>query len=180
MSLRGNKHQALAKSALSEFSDGSFGKFISEKEVQKGIFDVSFESTKRGYEGWHWVVTITEPDKKKPATISEVTLIAGPKALLAPAWVPWSERLKEFRELLRKEGKAKTDAEADALISQMSGANGEPANTTKERADRGRVQPPVKTRVRKRLIKRSEDNQGDQPSDSADNEHQSDIDLDRV
>lgn len=180
MSLRGNKHQALAKSALSEFSDGSYGKFISEKEIQKGIFDVSFESTKRGYEGWHWVVTITQPDKRKPATISEVTLVAGPKALLAPQWVPWSERLKEFRELLRKEGKARTDAEADALISEMSGANGEKANTTKERADRGSVQPPVKTRVRKRLIKRSEDNQSDQPSDGANSEHQPDVDLDRV
>jgi hypothetical protein len=180
MSLRGNKHQALAKSALMEFSDGSYGKFISETEVQKGIFDVCFESTKRGYEGWQWVVTITQPDKRKPPTISEVTLVAGPKALLAPAWVPWSERLKEFKELLRKEGKAKTDAEAEALISQMSGANSEQANTTKERADRGSVQPPVKTRVRKRLIKRSEDSQSDQPNESTDSEHDSDVDLDRV
>ncbi|MFM2023401.1 MAG: hypothetical protein RIR89_793 [Actinomycetota bacterium] len=170
MSLRGNKHQALAKDALVEFSDGSFGKFISEKEVQKGIFDVSFESTKRGYEGWQWVVTVTQPDKRKPPTISEVTLIAGPKALLAPAWVPWSERLKEFREQLRKEGKAKTDAEADALISQMSGAHGEETDGTKKRSNAGSVEPPKKTRVRKRLIKRSEDNQDNQPQASTDSE----------
>jgi hypothetical protein len=168
MSLRGNKHQSLAKDALKEYSDGSFGKFISEKEVQKGIFDVSFESTKRGYEGWQWVVTLTQPDRRKPATISEVTLIAGPKALLAPAWVPWSERLKDFREQLRKEGKAKTDAEADALISLMSGAHGEETDGTKRRSNASSVEPPKKTRVRKRLIKRSEDNQDNQPQTSPD------------
>lgn len=171
MSLRGNKHQALAKSALTEFSDGSFGKFISEKEIEKGIFDVRFESTKRGYEGWHWVVTVTQPDKRKPPTISEVSLLAGPKALLAPAWVPWSDRLKEFRELLRKEGKAKTDAEADALISQMSGAHGEESNSSKYGSNGGSVEPPRKTRVRKRLIKRSEDNQDEQPQAGSDSEN---------
>ncbi len=171
MSLRGNKHQALAKSALTEFSDGSFGKFVSEKEIEKGIFDVRFESTKRGYEGWHWVVTVTQPDKRKPPTISEVSLLAGPKALLAPAWVPWSDRLKEFRELLRKEGKAKTDAEADALISQMSGAHGEESNSSKYGSNGGSVEPPRKTRVRKRLIKRSEDNQDEQPQASSDSEN---------
>lgn len=171
MSLRGNKHQALAKSALAEFSDGSFGKFVSEKEIEKGIFDVRFESTKRGYEGWHWVVTVTQPDKRKPPTISEVSLLAGPQALLAPAWVPWSERLREFRELLRKEGKAKTDAEADALISQMSGAHGEETNSSKYGSNSSSVEPPRKTRVRKRLIKRSEDNQDEQPEASADSEN---------
>lgn len=171
MSLRGNKHQALAKSALTEFSDGSFGKFVSEKEIEKGIFDVRFESTKRGYEGWHWVVTVTQPDKRKPPTISEVSLLAGPKALLAPAWVPWSDRLKEFRELLRKEGKAKTDAEADALISQMSGAHGEESNSSKYGSNGGSVEPPRKTRVRKRLIKRSEDNQDEQPQAGSDSEN---------
>lgn len=171
MSLRGNKHQALAKSALTEFSDGSFGKFVSEKEIEKGIFDVRFESTKRGYEDWHWVVTVTQPDKRKPPTISEVSLLAGPKALLAPAWVPWSDRLKEFRELLRKEGKAKTDAEADALISQMSGAHGEESNSSKYGSNGGSVEPPRKTRVRKRLIKRSEDNQDEQPQASSDSEN---------
>lgn len=83
MSLRGNKHQQFAKDALSEFSDGSFGKFISEKEIEKGVFDVRFEATSRGYQGWQWVVTVTQPDKRKAATISEISLLAGPDALVA-------------------------------------------------------------------------------------------------
>lgn len=163
MSLRASKHQQFAKDALGEFSDGSFGKFISEKEIEKGIFDVRFEATAKGYAGWQWVVTITQPDKRKPATISEINLLAGPDALLAPPWVPWSERLREFREQLRKEGKAKTDAEADALISQMSGFDNQEGHSTQRHSDDGGVEPPRKTRVRKRLIKRSEDQKGDEP-----------------
>jgi hypothetical protein len=171
MSLRASKHQQFAKDALTEFSDGSFGKFISEKEIEKGIFDVRFESTAKGYAGWHWVVTITQPDKRKSATISEISLLAGPDALLAPAWVPWSERLQEFRQQLRKEGKAKTDAEADALISKMSGSDNQESHSTQRHADDGGVEPPKKTRVRKRLIKRSEDQSSNQPDQAAEGEN---------
>lgn len=171
MSLRANKHQQFAKDALTEFSDGSFGKFISEKEIEKGIFDVRFEATARGYQGWHWVVTITQPDKRKGATISEISLMAGPDALVAPPWVPWSERLKDFRQQLRLEGKAKTDAEADELISQMSGAHNQQSHSAERTADDGGMEPPKKTRIRKRLIKRSEDQGGDQPESSADSEN---------
>ncbi len=171
MSLRANKHQQFAKDALTEFSDGSFGKFISEKEIEKGIFDVRFEATARGYQGWHWVVTITQPDKRKSATISEISLMAGPDALVAPPWVPWSERLKDFRQQLRLEGKAKTDAEADELISQMSGAHNQQGHSAERTADDGGMEPPKKTRIRKRLIKRSEDQGGDQPESSADSDN---------
>jgi hypothetical protein len=167
MSLRGNKHRQFAKDALVEFSDGSFGKFISEKEIQKGVFDVRFEATSRGYQGWHWVVTITQPDRRKGATISEISLVAGPDALVAPAWVPWSERLKDFRQQLRLEGKAKTDAEADELISQMSGAHNQKGHAAESGTDDGGVEPPKKTRVRKRLVKRSEDQGGDEPKAGA-------------
>lgn len=171
MSLRANKHQQFAKDALTEFSDGSFGKFISEKEIEKGIFDVRFEATARGYQGWHWVVTITQPDKRKGATISEISLMAGPDALVAPPWVPWSERLKDFRQQLRLEGKAKTDAEADELISQMSGAHNQQSHSAERTADDGGMEPPKKTRIRKRLIKRSEDQGGDQPESRADSDN---------
>lgn len=171
MSLRANKHQQFAKEALTEFSDGSFGKFISEKEIEKGIFDVRFEATARGYQGWHWVVTVTQPDKRKGPTISEISLLAGPDALVAPAWVPWSERLKDFRQQLRLEGKAKTDAEADELISQMSGAHNQQSHASERASDDGGMEPPKKTRVRKRLIKRSEDQGGDKPESSADSDN---------
>jgi hypothetical protein len=171
MSLKAKGHKDFAKQALEEFTDGSFGKFVSETEIEKGIFDVRFEATSRGYHGWHWVVTITQPDKRKGASISEINLLAGPDALLAPPWVPWSERLKEFRQQLRSEGKAKTDAEADELISQMSGSNNKEGNSSKNAADDGGMEPPKKVRVRKRLIKRTQDQSDENPDPSADGEN---------
>ena len=169
MSSKAKKNLELAQSALADFSDGSFGDLVSEQEAEKGIFEFRFSCTKRAYTDWHWVVTLTQPDGRKPATVSEITLMAGPDALLAPQWIPWAERLKEFRRQLREEGKAKSDAEADALIRKMtSGADNDESEDSESEANDGGVEPPKKTRVRKRLVKRAEDNDGDAPDESAD------------
>jgi Protein of unknown function (DUF3027) len=48
----------------------------------------------RAYVGWQWAVTVVRPPRSKHVTIDEVVLLPGPEALLAPAWVPWSERLQ--------------------------------------------------------------------------------------
>ena len=169
MSSKANKNLALANEALAEFSDGSFSDLISEAEISKGVTEFRYGCTKRGSEGWHWVVTLTQPDGRKPATISEITLMAGPDALLAPEWIPWSERLKEFRRQLREEGKAKSDAEADALIRRMaSGADDEESEDSQGESDDGSVEPPKKTRVRKRLVKRGENQDAETPDEGSD------------
>lgn len=46
-----------------------------------------------GYPGWQWEVTVVRAARAKDATVNEVTLRPGDGALLAPAWVPWSERI---------------------------------------------------------------------------------------
>lgn len=46
-----------------------------------------------GYPGWQWEVTVVRAARAKDATVNEVTLLPGDGALLAPAWVPWSERI---------------------------------------------------------------------------------------
>ena len=165
MSSKDNKLVEQASTALKEYSEGSFGKFLSQTEQDKGVIEVRFESTAKGYSGWHWVVTLTQPDKRKAATLSEINLLAGEGALLAPEWVPWSERLREFRNQLRQEGKAKTDAEADALISQMGSvvSDHEVGEASEQNANDGGVEPPKKTRVRKRLVKREQDQQNNDP-----------------
>ena len=96
-------------------------------------------------------------------------MVAGEDALIAPEWVPWAERLKQFRKQLREEGRAKSDAEADAIIRRMaSGSDGEVAEDAEGKSEDGGVEPPKKTRVRKRLVKRSENDYGDQPDEVAD------------
>ena len=47
-----------------------------------------------GYRGWHWVVTLARAPRARTATVDEVVLMPGPDALVAPAWVPWSERVE--------------------------------------------------------------------------------------
>jgi hypothetical protein len=53
-----------------------------------------FGSEEPGYPGWRWGVTVTRAARAKYVTVDEVTLTPGPEALLAPEWVPWSERLR--------------------------------------------------------------------------------------
>jgi hypothetical protein len=52
-----------------------------------------FECTHPGYPGWHWSVTVVRASRARVVTVSEVTLLPGEDALLAPAWVPWAERI---------------------------------------------------------------------------------------
>jgi hypothetical protein len=53
-----------------------------------------FESRQPGYTGWRWAVTVARASRSKVVTVSEVVLLPGPEALLAPEWVPWRDRLR--------------------------------------------------------------------------------------
>ena len=159
------KNKDLALEALNEVAQGSFGDFVDEKEIEKGAIDLRFLCTMRGYDGWHWVVTLTQPDKRKEAMVAEINLIAGENALLAPEWVPWAERLAQFRAELKEAGKASSDAEADELIADMASAlsDHEQADETQDDSDAGSVKPPLKARVRKRLVKREQQEENQDP-----------------
>ena len=161
---------AAAQAVLAELAEpNSVGEYLGEFEVQKNAIELRFDCTLRGYQNWYWSVVFTQVDKRKEATISEVQLLAGEGALLAPAWVPWAERLAEFRKQLRESGRAATDAEADELIRDMTSAFGNhgEAQESEGNADQGSVKPPQKTRVRQRRIKRAEDSQDENPTEGA-------------
>lgn len=53
-----------------------------------------FECKELGYRGWRWAATVARASRAKVVTLDEVVLLPGPDALLAPEWVPWSERLR--------------------------------------------------------------------------------------
>ncbi|GAA1966736.1 DUF3027 domain-containing protein [Nocardioides panacihumi] len=52
-----------------------------------------FACKRAGYVGWHWSVTLVELPGEAP-TIDELVLIPGDEAIVAPAWVPYRERIK--------------------------------------------------------------------------------------
>ncbi|MFJ4010020.1 DUF3027 domain-containing protein [Streptomyces sp. NPDC090026] len=53
-----------------------------------------FECKEPGYRGWRWAVTVARASRARFVTLDETVLLPGPDALLAPEWVPWSERLR--------------------------------------------------------------------------------------
>ncbi|WIX93563.1 DUF3027 domain-containing protein [Amycolatopsis sp. DG1A-15b] len=53
-----------------------------------------FEAQVPGYGGWRWSVTVAAAGEDEPVTVSEVVLVPGPSALVAPAWVPWERRVR--------------------------------------------------------------------------------------
>lgn len=54
----------------------------------------TFASRQPGYVGWHWAVTVAGVPGADVITVDEVVLLPGDSAVLAPAWVPWQERLR--------------------------------------------------------------------------------------
>jgi hypothetical protein len=161
---------AAAQAVLAELAEpNSVGEYLGEFEVEKNAIELRFDCALRGYQNWYWSVVFTQVDKRKEATISEVQLLAGEGALLAPAWVPWAERLAEFRKQLRESGRAATDAEADELIRDMTSAFGNhgEAQESEGNSDQSSVKPPQKARVRQRRIKRAEDSQDQNPAEGA-------------
>ncbi|HEY5836243.1 DUF3027 domain-containing protein [Streptomyces sp.] len=46
------------------------------------------------YRGWRWATTLTRASRAKNVTVDETVLLPGTDAVLAPEWVPWSDRLR--------------------------------------------------------------------------------------
>jgi hypothetical protein len=53
-----------------------------------------FACTSRAYPGWVWAVVVARASRMRKVTVDDVVLLPGDGALLAPEWVPWSERLR--------------------------------------------------------------------------------------
>ncbi len=53
-----------------------------------------FACNRPGYIGWRWSVTVARAPRQKLVTVDEVVLVPGEEAIVAPAWVPYRERLQ--------------------------------------------------------------------------------------
>jgi hypothetical protein len=98
--------------AVEASSRNGVGFFIESIEEDEGVVTYLFEGKLKGYVGWRWSVSVFQADENSPATISEVLLVPGPESLVAPDWVPWSERLADYKALQAElEAQAALDAE---------------------------------------------------------------------
>ncbi|MFC7505628.1 DUF3027 domain-containing protein, partial [Nocardioides sp. GCM10030258] len=53
-----------------------------------------FACNRKGYHGWQWAVTLTRASRQRKVTVVEVVLLPGAEAIIAPAWVPYRDRLQ--------------------------------------------------------------------------------------
>ncbi len=58
-----------------------------------GVVSHLFDCRLAGYPGWRWAVTVVHVPGED-VTVDEVVLLPGEDAILAPAWVPWRERIQ--------------------------------------------------------------------------------------
>ncbi len=93
--------QALAMSALLEITPATtVGAFRDRVEGDEGVVTLTFHSTMAGYPGWVWTVAIATIEGEAP-TVLELELLPDDGSLIAPEWVPWSQRLAEYKEAAR-------------------------------------------------------------------------------
>jgi hypothetical protein len=97
VSVTATEREQLAREALGEVAaTDTVGDLLSETVEDDGVFTLRFASAMLGYPGWVWTVSLAELPDEHP-TVLETELMPGDGALLAPDWVPWSERLEEYR-----------------------------------------------------------------------------------
>jgi len=84
----------VARSALLELIPAAdVGAHLDEQPEADEVVTHHFECVRAGYHGWRWSVTVAHaPDST--VTVDEVVLLPGDDAILAPAWVPWRDRIR--------------------------------------------------------------------------------------
>lgn len=85
----------LARAAALIESDGEYvGDHAGMAMEDERLATHLFTCTSPAYVGWHWAVTVARAPRSKTITVSDVVLMPGEGALIAPPWVPWSERIQ--------------------------------------------------------------------------------------
>ena len=85
----------LARHALEEVTDPiTVGEYLAAAPNAERLVTHLFDCTLSGYRGWRWAVTLSRVPRSRTATVCEMELLPGEEALLAPAWVPWADRLE--------------------------------------------------------------------------------------
>lgn len=84
-----------ARQAITEFSGAeATGDYLGVSYEGANAATHRFLAHLPGYQGWQWAVVVAAYAGAEQVTISEVVLVPGPTALLAPEWVPWEQRVR--------------------------------------------------------------------------------------
>jgi hypothetical protein len=84
----------LAREAAESDAPGLVGEHRGFDADEARVVTHYFATLDPAYAGWRWAVTVARASRAKVTTVDDVVLLPGPDAVLAPEWVPWSERLR--------------------------------------------------------------------------------------
>lgn len=91
--LLSSKAIEVARRALIELDEGEVGRHIGVGHIGKHEATHRFTAEVAGYNGWEWNAVVAVADGTNWITVSEVALVPGGKALQAPEWVPYENRV---------------------------------------------------------------------------------------
>lgn len=77
-----------------------------------GVVSVLFDCALPGYPGWKWTVSVATVEGSAPTAL-EVELMPSEGALLSPDWVPWSDRLADYKAAQIAAGEEVDDSDDD-------------------------------------------------------------------
>ncbi|MGC4940977.1 DUF3027 domain-containing protein [Kribbella sp. DT2] len=80
--------------AIEEAGAAQVGDYLGHSVEGERLVTHYFSSAHPGYKGWRWAVTVTRASRAKTVTVNEVVMLPGDVAIVAPEWVPWSERVQ--------------------------------------------------------------------------------------
>lgn len=90
--------ETAGRDALAQITPvGTIGELVTTEQTDN-IATLRFSSHMPGYAGWDWVVSLAVDGDD--TTILETELVAGDEAVVAPDWVPWADRLRDYEESL--------------------------------------------------------------------------------
>ncbi len=84
----------LARAAVVELGEGAVGEHLATVGEDDASASHYFAADIQGYRGWQWVVVVAAAPDSDEATVSEIALLPGVDALVAPQWTPWEERVR--------------------------------------------------------------------------------------
>lgn len=80
--------------AVADAGAGQVGEHLGQVVEGERLVTHFFASSHPGYVGWRWAVTVTRASRAKAVTVDEVVMLPGDEAVVAPEWVPWSDRVQ--------------------------------------------------------------------------------------
>jgi hypothetical protein len=150
--LKKPQNQSFAEKAAKDFApNGGVGKFLGTIDEEPGVVSYRFQANLKEYVGWEWNVVVFQAKKADP-TISEVVLLPGKESIVAPDWVPWSERRAELEK----------SEDSDLALADLE----ETKDAKADSEDTGK-RPPLGQRLRKRLIKKQDNAKSKKPRKGA-------------